>query len=154
MKIKKCEDAALLARLNKAVHSIHHEAYPDIFKPYDYLDTLDLFQKLMHEPNHYLRIIETDSGMTAGYLWAQLVTLYETPFRYGQKTLYVHQISIEPEYQHKGYGHALMQYIEAIAEKEKCDTVELDYWGQNDTVGDFYLKEGYSTLRHYCRKHI
>ncbi|UXR37699.1 GNAT family N-acetyltransferase [Staphylococcus simulans] len=154
MEIKICEDAALLARLNQTVHDMHHQAYPDIFKPYHYLDTLDLFQKLMHQPEHYLLVIETDTGIAAGYLWAQLVMLYETPFRYGQKTLYIHQISIEPEFQHKGYGHALMQYIEEVAEKERCDTVELDYWGKNNAAVDFYEKEGYEFLQKHCRKNI
>lgn len=154
LKIKTCEDADLLARLNQTVHDIHHQAYPDIFKPYHYLDTLDLFQKLMDQPDHYLLVIETDTGIAAGYLWAQLVTLYETPFRYGQKTLYIHQISIEPEFQHKGYGHAFMQYIEELAEKEQCDTVELDYWGQNNAAVDFYEKEGYELLQKHCRKNI
>ncbi|NAM82239.1 GNAT family N-acetyltransferase, partial [Staphylococcus epidermidis] len=38
MEIKVCRDAAVLARLNEAVHSIHAKAYPDIFKPFNYLD--------------------------------------------------------------------------------------------------------------------
>lgn len=68
--------------------------------------------------------------------------------------MYIHQISIEPEFQHKGYGHALMQYIEEVAEKERCDTVELDYWGKNNAAVDFYEKEGYEFLQKHCRKNI
>lgn len=153
MKISTCEDAALLARLNKNVHTLHHQAYPDIFKPYHYLDTLDLFQKLIERPEHYL-LVATEEEEAVGYVWCQVLSLYETPFRYAQKTLYVHQIGIEPEYQNNGYGHALMDYIENIAVQEACDTVELDYWVQNDHAALFYEKEGYETLRHCCRKKL
>ncbi|MFR6534002.1 MAG: hypothetical protein ACLUOM_13440 [Staphylococcus simulans] len=47
-----------------------------------------------------------------------------------------------------------MQYIEEVAEKERCDTVELDYWGKNNAAVDFYEKEGYEFLQKHCRKNI
>lgn len=153
MELKKNEDAALLARLNQPVHELHHLAYPEIFKPYDYLETLDLFQKLVNQPEHYLLVAEED-GQDIGYVWGQVITLYETPFRYGQKSFYIHQIAIEPTFQGKGYGHQMMYEIEQIACNQGCDTVELDYWIKNDGVGLFYDKEGYEVLRKSCRKKI
>ena len=65
----------------------------------------------------------------------------ETPFRYGMKSLYIHQLSIEAAYRQQGHGHALMTFVETFAQQQGCQTVELDYWDKNLSAAFFYEKK-------------
>lgn len=153
MEIKVCRDAAVLARLNEAVHSLHAKAYPDIFKPFNYLDSLDFFQKLLEREDQYFYAVYQGTE-AIGYIWFQIISLMETPFRYGMKSLYIHQLSIEAAYRQQGHGHALMAFAETFAQQQGCQTVELDYWDKNLSAAFFYEKEGYENLRQYGRKKL
>jgi len=60
--------------------------------------------------------------------------------------IYVHRLSIHPEYQGRGYAQELMDFAENFARENKFDSVRLDTFSQNERNQRFYETRGYKKL--------
>lgn len=47
MRIVQTEDAALIAKLNKSVHDLHHSLYPAYFREYNAEEITETFKQLI-----------------------------------------------------------------------------------------------------------
>ena len=126
MKITPTKDYALIAMLNKHVHDVHVEQYPDHFKPYNYEEIMPFYKNIIDHEGYIFLLIE-DNNEALGYAWIELKDYPENPFKLARKFIYVHQISISSHVRSKGYGTQLMSKIEEIAKTNGITTIELDY---------------------------
>src|SRR5690554_6278887 len=103
------DDAERLARLCGAVHAVHAEARPDVFKPFAVSDALiaDFRDRLSHEDCH--AFIGYVDGEPVGYVLAQVVERGDNPYAYASRVLYVDNMSVNAGYRGKGCGEQLMQ---------------------------------------------
>lgn len=62
------------------------------------------------------------------------------------KHYYVHRLMVHPDYQKKGYGKKLMQFIENKAHKNNISSIRLDTFSQNLGNQKFYQDLGYVRL--------
>lgn len=153
MEIKQSNDYKEIAHLNKTVHDLHVKLYPDSFMDYREEDIMEEFKQLVSDERFTFLILSVN-GKNKGFIFYEVLQKPSTPFKKGYKSLYVHQISVLESEQGKGYGFALMDRVQQIAEKEKVDYIELDYWVGNTHAKHFYNKLGFEVVREYVRKDL
>ena len=153
MKITPSKNYELIATLNKHVHDVHVEQYPDHFKPYNYDEIMPFYKNIIDTESYIFLVIE-DENEAVGYAWIELKDYLENPFKFARKFVYVHQISISTHVRSKGYGSMLMAEIEAIAKANSITAIELDYWVKNEGAKRFYEKQDYIAYREFVYKEI
>ena len=153
MKIDRTNDYELVARLNKYVHDLHTNLYPDIFKPYNFQEVKAFFQGIIHRDEFIFLQLE-DEGKPLGYAWIELRNLPENAFKKAYKSVYVHQISIVDSQRRKGYATMLMDRITDLAKENGINRIELDYWFNNKIARDFYKKNEFVKYREFVYKEM
>ncbi|MBM7602657.1 ribosomal protein S18 acetylase RimI-like enzyme [Metabacillus crassostreae] len=153
MKISETKDSALIAKLNKPVHDLHYSLYPKYFNEYKYEEINEVFKKLIeNEKNIFLLLEENEDAV--GYAWIEIRDYPENAFKKRYQSIYVHQISIAPTQRKKGYGTALMNFIDQRAIEREIDLIELDYWIDNKAAEEFYEKHKFVKYREFVYKQL
>ena len=88
-------------------------------------------------PGHAISVVEAD-GTAVGRLW-----LGERELG-GRRSLYIYDISIDPERQGRGYGRAVMRLAEEEARSRSIGRIELNVFGGNDVARNLYRSLGYT----------
>ncbi|QSO48547.1 GNAT family N-acetyltransferase [Alicyclobacillus mengziensis] len=153
MNITRTTDFELIARLNKPIHELHASMYPQYFREYDFEAIRDSFEKLVKD-NSFVFLLLQDGNESLGYAWVELRNYSETVFTKARQALFVHQISIVNDQKQRGYGTALMNHIYDIAREQSIETVELDYWANNEAAKNFYSKQGFTGYREFVYKGV
>jgi ribosomal protein S18 acetylase RimI-like enzyme len=90
----------------------------------------------LESPCHAIFVVEAD-GASVGRLW-----LAERELG-GRRTLFIYDISIDPERQGRGYGRAAMRLAEGEAHRRGIARLELNVFGGNDVARGLYRSLGY-----------
>ena len=144
MRIRKAtiRDVNDLSRLSRVVQQMHVEAYPEIFKSPEGDDyAVSFFTSMLNDPT--ITIYFAEENEPIGYIFLRVVNREENPFMHSWRMLYVEHISVQPDYQGKGVGKALMVQAEKLAEQEGLDQIWLDSWGFNTKAHEFFHAQGY-----------
>lgn len=153
MRVYQTKDPELVAKLNEPVHQLHVERYPELFKPYDFEEVKNFFSGIIDHENFVFLIVE-DTEFAVGYLWFEYRDYHETVFTKSYRSIYVHQISVNPSKRSKGLGARLMEEAAVIAKGQNINRIELDYWAKNEKARDFYRKLNFEVSREYVYKEI
>ena len=138
----KKEDARLLSRLSMSVQRLHAEAFPDVFKFPEQDDyALSAFEKFLADPEVYIYIAE--DPQPAGYIICQVLHRTENPFTVARSHLYIDQISVEPDFQGRGIGKALVANAAQLAEQKGLSNITLNSWAFNQKAHTFFQSQGY-----------
>ena len=137
-------DAETIAALNATVQQVHAEALPHLFKP-PAPETFpaSLVRQLLADPDTSI-FIGSVNGAPAGYIYAQILRREETALRYAWDRLFIHHLSIRPEYQRHGMGHALIQVVIRVAKEQGISTIALDVWSVNTQARAFFAAQGFT----------
>lgn len=103
--IEKTTDALELAKLNESVQNIHHELYPEKFKPFN-LFGVHFIQLLSSENVH--AYLAKYKGEVAAYLLCIVLERKETEFQYRQSVLLIDQVCVLEKYRRKGIAKELL----------------------------------------------
>ena len=134
-------DTATISALNKDVQAIHAAAVPSRFKtPGPETFTVADASAFIAQPGYFGLIAEW-AGAPVGYAIARLMQNPETPFAYPSKMLYVHQISVRPEYRRRGVGRALLDCLKQKGSAAGATRLTLEAWAFNSAALDFF--QGY-----------
>ena len=153
MKIGRTYDFEIVAKLNKYVHDLHANLYPEYFKEYNLEEIKAFFQKIIDKEEFTFLLME-ENDQPLGYAWIEFRNYPESIFKKAYKTVYVHQISISQNQRKKGYGSKFMDEITDIAKENGINKIELDYWFDNEIAKKFYKKKGYVKYREFVYKDI
>lgn len=138
-------DIPLLSKITFEIQQMHAENVPDFFKMPESEDFAESFHKMMLESeNTYIFIAEVD-GEAVGSMIAHLRQWKENPFNYTKDVLHIDHISILTDHQGKGYGRALMEHAQKLAEEKGLAYITLSTWGFNTGAQAFYRSLGYET---------
>jgi ribosomal protein S18 acetylase RimI-like enzyme len=138
------EHAGEIALLNDAVQKIHTEHYPEVFKyPTDATETGRFFRDRISDDDSFIFIARI-SGQAVGYVWCTIQQRHENVFKYGQERIYIHQLSVEPEFRRKGVGRKLMHAVESVARENGISRFALDSWEFNKEAHAFFEQLGFS----------
>ncbi|MEZ4630498.1 MAG: GNAT family acetyltransferase [Deinococcales bacterium] len=99
---------------------------------------LDIERKLQKDPDLFL------VGLENALLVASLMGGYE-----GHRGV-VNYLAVSPDYQHKGYGQAMMAEIEAKLKARGCPKINLLVRSSNTQVIGFYEQLGYKQEETVC----
>jgi len=58
----------------------------------------------------------------------------------------LHNLSVLPDYRHKGYGKNLLDYCEKRAKELGCGKIKIEIIEENKILKDWYLKNGFNHL--------
>lgn len=153
MHITRTTDFELIARLNKPIHELHASLYPEYFTEYNFEAIRDSFEKLVQGDSSIFLLLE-DANEPLGYAWVELRNYPQTAFTKTRRALFVHQLGIVHEQKRRGYGAALMDYIYNLAREQSIETVELDYWVNNEIAKNFYSKQGFTGYREFVYRRV
>jgi ribosomal protein S18 acetylase RimI-like enzyme len=101
----------------------------------------------LETPGHFIFVVEAN-GEPVGRLW-----LAERQLG-GRRTLFIYDISIDPEQQGRGYGRAAMHLAEDEARTLGIDRIELNVFGGNDVARGLYRSMGYVETSAQMRKDL
>jgi ribosomal protein S18 acetylase RimI-like enzyme len=133
--------------LNSYVQKIHHEKFPDIFKPTgNNKDVHKFFELIISKENNYL-FMAYQEGVAAGYCWAAIEARSDSALKYSRKQVYVHQIAVHEKYRNQRIGRALFAEIEKVARQEGIEHFEVDSWFFNSGAQTFFNKLGFETYK-------
>lgn len=153
MRLQRTKDAALIATLNRPIHEHHLQLAPTFFATYDPALIEEAFLKMMARDTYHFFTAQVDDE-PIGYVCFEERVSEATAFRQAVRTLYVHQISINPEFKRNGYGRLIMEHIERWAIDHQFPSIELDYWSVNEAAGMFYERAGFQAKRQIVMKHL
>lgn len=143
-------DAALLARLNAALHAVHLRERPDFFRAARPAEVEEWFRALLDKPSTRCWIAEVDSpepargASAAGYL---LMTEHQRPENVFCRERHWHEIDhigVEAEFRGQGIGSALLQTALAAVLQTGTSDVELASWSFNSEAHALFQRCGFS----------
>lgn len=140
------EDAESLSALNAHVQAIHAAALPSWFKP----PGPDTFPPraaiaLFGNPDNLVFLSEVD-GRPAGYVYGEIRRRAETPFSYAHEMLYLHHISVGPDFRDRGVGRALLEAARSAAGEQGISLMAADVWSFNEDARAFFRRCGLTTF--------
>ncbi|MFB1049436.1 GNAT family N-acetyltransferase [Paraliobacillus sp. JSM ZJ581] len=153
MKVSRTNDFELVAKLNKYVHDVHENLYPEYIKKYNYDGIKTFFQKIINKEEFIFLLLE-DDNLPLGYAWIEFKNYPDNTFKKAYKSVYVHQISISESEKNKGYGTVLINEITEIAKENGINKIELDYWFNNEIAKNFYKRNGFIKYREFVYKDV
>jgi diamine N-acetyltransferase len=137
-------DAGSISLLNTDVQAAHASAVPWLFKPAG-PDTFspDVVASLLDELGNLVFIAEVESS-PAGYVYAEIIDRAETSFNYAYQMIYIHHVSVRPTLRRQGVGRALLEAVQAEANKRDIRMISLDVWTFNDAARAFFSRSGFT----------
>lgn len=142
MKLTRTIDIKLIASLNESVQKLHHELYPDTFKPFDFQSACNYFEKVINQENHHFMVC-SEGTLPLGYIWFEEKERAETAFTRSTNYIYINQISVNADYRGKGVGKLLFSEVLRLAEERYIKRIGLDYWVRNEDAKLIYEKLGF-----------
>ena len=135
-------DAPLISMLNADVQAIHADALPWRFKrPGPETFTPQDAEEFLARAGHIAFLAQVDNA-PAGYVVAELVRRPETARHHAHSMIYVHHISVRPEFRRRGVGRALLDAVKAHGEASGISLLALDAWSFNETALRFFREYG------------
>jgi ribosomal protein S18 acetylase RimI-like enzyme len=137
-------DAQTLSLLNTDVQSLHASALPERFKPPGPDTFPETFARtLIANPSNLVFIAEVDSA-PAGYAYAEIVHLPETPLRNAWDEVHLHHLSVRPAHRRMGVASALLDAVRAAAGEISIGVVTLQVWTFNEDAQAFFRRQGFT----------
>ena len=136
-------DAEAMASLNAHVQALHAEALPWRFKPPGPAAFPPAAAAvLIAKPDNIIFVAEV-AAATVGYVYAEVLRRAETPFAYAHETVYIHHISVAPDFRERDIGEALLDAVRAEAATLKIELITLDVWSFNASARSFFRRNGF-----------
>jgi ribosomal protein S18 acetylase RimI-like enzyme len=137
-------DTQALSLLNSDVQNLHASALPERFKPPGPDSFPETFARaLIADPSNLVFIAEVDSA-PAGYAYAEIVHLPETPLRHAWDEVHLHHLSVRSAHRRKGVASALLDAVRAAAGEIGIGVVTLQVWTFNEDAQAFFRRQGFT----------
>ena len=135
-------DAELVAALSADVQALHAAAMPWRFKPpgpgtFPPSEAASLIAR----SGHFVFIAET-AGEPAGYAYAEVVRRAATTFHHAYESIYLHHISVRPDFRRRGVGSALLAAVRAAGKDAGIPLLTADVWSFNTDARAFFTRHG------------
>ncbi len=141
--IKETTDASFLADLNKEVQELHHKMYPEIFRPF-VKEEIEKAIKKMLGGREAKAFVAYEGDEAAGYAIIFISRFNQNAFQVARSAMQVDQFAVLEKFRRKGIGKKLMEFLLALAKKEKLNRIDLNHWEKNDSARGFFGKNGFA----------
>lgn len=138
-------DADAVSSLNAVVQALHAEEMPWRFKPPGPAAfPPEAAAALIAKPENLIFVADIQMvAATVGYIYAEVLRRDETPFTYAHEMVYIHHISVRPEFREQDLGEALLNAVRAAAAERKIELITLDVWSFNGKARAFFRRNGF-----------
>ena len=140
------KEIPILNALNQEVQDLHSKIFPKKFKPSTIADMSEIFKKFLEDENSTALIAYSEDNKPMGYVLFEDKQYKESGFTFAYRTLYIHHISLNKEFQGTGLGKKLMQTVIDRAKELNIDCIELDVWSQNINAKEFFKNLGFKAF--------
>jgi len=139
-------DADTISRLFWESDNYHFQNVPHIYRETkESFRSSEYLQGLMEEEKSLFYILEKD-GVSLGFIYAYEEKKGFLPFHRKRTYLYIDNIVISREHQHKGYGVALLDSVIEESKKRNYSDIMLNVYSFNENAIALYQKKGFSEL--------
>lgn len=141
--VRETKDADFLAGLNEEVQNLHHEMYPEIFRPYDREEIAKAFKKMLsgREAKAFVAYVGEEP---AGYSLIFISRFNRNAFQHARSAMQVDQFATLKRFRKKGVGKKLMEFLVTLAQGEKLNRIDLNHWEKNEDARIFFGKAGFT----------
>lgn len=149
MEIRETKNAATTLELLADLQDLHHQLYPEFYKPFDKVAAeQEILECLADENQHFFIAVLDDTP--AGFLW-----LVDKPYRENAlmtmpASCHVEALVTRKDKQKQGIGKQLMAFAEKYAHQNQKALLTLSYWYSND-MDAYYAKMGFE--KHMIQMH-
>jgi shikimate dehydrogenase len=141
-------DDATISRLHSALQAYHAEAHPSFFKqPSAHTFPPAMVRDILAKPSNIVFLAEI-GGTALGYLYADTMPAQETAMTFPLERLWIHHISVEPNFQRQGIGKALIDAAKSYARSQGIRTLALSVWAFNRVAIRFFEAQGFVMYNH------
>jgi diamine N-acetyltransferase len=139
-------DYELICELAEFLDAPQREALPERFrKPEGPMRRRDLTEKLIADPETFLRIAELD-GRAAGIINAGIEQMPDYPQKRPIRSVLIRGIVVRPALRHRGIATALMNAVTDWARQQRATEVQLNVYEFNRPAAAFFARLGYAQL--------
>ncbi|WP_371736635.1 GNAT family N-acetyltransferase [Cellulophaga sp. HaHaR_3_176] len=96
-----------------------------------------------------LYVLEVDAKIIGTIVISTLKDEEYNPIKWlttEENSVYIHRLSVSPDYQGKGFAQKMMDFAENFAKQNNFDSIRLDTFGQNTRNMRFYEARDYQKL--------
>jgi diamine N-acetyltransferase len=138
-------DIDALVPLKAAVHALHVEARPDIFKAMQADELASWLRQQFAEPTADVWLAE-EEGQPVGYVIANRQQREETPFSFARQWCQIDEVAVDPRWRRRGIARALLQRAIARARESGLTAVELSTWAFNEPARAAFARKGFAPM--------
>jgi len=138
------DDHASIMLLEAEIQAQHAQGAPMIFPPTGVIPRED-YLALLARPNERV-IIAIEDGEAVGYLNYELIDRPASYYKYPQKLLHVHVLTVKAPHRSRGIGEALLKYVEERGREYGASRVTLEVYSFNTGAIRFYERVGFAPL--------
>ena len=144
MKIRRAtvSDVHALVALNRIVHDVHAEAFPERFKrgaPDD--EVADAFKLMLQAASSYWLVAE--QGQPIGFLSAEFREQGESWCLVPRQVCYLAGIVVAPRFRRGGIARALLAELKREVDARGVAAIELDVWTFNQQARQAFASLGF-----------
>lgn len=143
IQIIECYDHVLLAGLNEEVQSLHHNLYPEVFKPYNREEITKFFLSALPDINTKV-FVAVESDKPIAFILLMVKNINENPYMHERRFVLIDQIAVLNSHRGNGVGKLLLEKAFTFAGSSGIKRVELNHWTLNESAGKFFKKNGFS----------
>lgn len=132
-------DYEMVEVLMKQVQQLHVEWRPDIYKMGATVLPKNIYEKAVAEKNFLVAELE---GNVVGLLFFY-VYHRENDNSVTRDVLFVDSMAVHENFRGQGIGHALFDYVKAMAKEKHIDAIELSVNAKNTDAMAMYRKYGF-----------
>lgn len=136
-------DAALIATLIADVQELHAAALPRQFKPVEKVSYAKDAAAILARPERLVFLAYVGEE-PAGFIHAEAIRQPETSLLQAQQTLYIHAISVRPDYRRRGVGGALIEALRGAGQSLRIERLGLNVWAFNEPARAFFRRQGFT----------
>lgn len=142
VKIIETKDFELISALNEEIQTLHHNLYPEVFKPYNKTNVDDFFKSIVNNEDALI-FLALENEIPVGYALLFQMKANDNPFQYSRNYLLLDQLLVLKNHHNKGIGTLLMEATMDFAQKQGLKTIELNHWTDNELARKFFNKHDF-----------
>jgi diamine N-acetyltransferase len=146
-------DLTALVDLNLHVQRLHVDAEGDPFVEPSREAVAAWWSERLAEDGWRSLVADVD-GRCAAYVLFELMDRPAGTFTAAMRSLYIHQIGVDPAVRRHGIGRALLEAVEREAATLGAQQVSLDTWSFNATAQAFFTGCGYEVYNVRLRRRL
>ncbi|WP_313510755.1 GNAT family N-acetyltransferase [Enterococcus sp.] len=150
--LKASDDALALTGFYQEIQTMHHQWYPEVFKPFDNEAMHRMIRQQISSSTHFFYIAYSKET-PCGFMHLEDAHRAENSMMFERHWLECAALAVLPDAQESGVGIFLLRAIDDIAKEKGYAHVTLNFWAANQ-VQSFYEHNGYQLLRHGAIKHL